>query len=331
MSRRGWILFVALGIIWGIPYLLIKVAVEELSPAAIVLARTAIGAALLLPLAARKGYLRPLVPYWRPLLAFTLIEVCIPWYLLGYAEQELTSSLTGLLVAAVPLVGAVLVWVMGTEQRPGGRRLAGLLVGFAGVAALVGFDVEASSPAPVLAVAGTAVCYAVGPIILSRWLSHLPGLGVMAASLTVSAVLYLPLGLVQWPGEPLSSEVWLSITGLGVVCTVAAFLVFFALVAEVGPSRSTVITYVNPAVALVLGVLVLDERFTVFTALGFGFILFGSVLATSKDKEPEPVPAIASPAGSTTATAPVPAAQGHGHRDALDVSCDDIARPVAEP
>ncbi|SDU65552.1 DMT family transporter [Jiangella alkaliphila] len=318
MSRRGWMLFIALGIIWGIPYMLIKVAVDELTPASIVLARTAIGAALLLPLAARRGYLRPLVPYWRPLLAFTLIEVCIPWYLLGYAEQELSSSLTGLLVAAVPLVGAVLVWGMGTE-RPGGRRLAGLLVGFAGVAALVGFDVEASSPAPVLAVAGTAVCYAVGPIILSRWLSHLPGLGVMAASLTASAVLYLPLGLAQWPGEPLSGEVWLSITGLGVVCTVAAFLVFFALVAEVGPSRATVITYVNPAVALLLGVLVLDERITVFTALGFGLILVGSVLATSKDKEPEP------------ATVPVGSAGAGQHRDALDVTCDDIARPVAEP
>lgn len=323
MSRRGWILFVALGIIWGIPYMLIKVAVEELSPAAIVLARTAIGAALLLPLAARKGYLRPLLPHWRPLLAFTLVEVCIPWFLLGYAEQELSSSLTGLLVAAVPLVGAVLVWLMGTE-RPGGRRLAGLLVGFAGVAALVGFDVEASSPAPVLAVAATAVCYAVGPIILSRWLSKLPGLGVMAASLTAAAVLYLPPGLVQWPGEALSSEVWLSITGLGVICTVAAFLVFFALVAEVGPSRATVITYVNPAVALLLGVAVLNERVTVFTAVGFGLILVGSVLATSKDKEPAEPVAVAAGRG--------PAARGRPHdREALDVTCDDIARPVPEP
>ncbi|SEE61374.1 DMT family transporter [Jiangella alba] len=324
MSRRGWILFVALGIIWGIPYMLIKVAVDELSPASIVLARTAIGAALLLPLAARRGYLRPLLPHWRMLLAFTLIEICIPWYLLGYAEQELSSSLTGLLVAAVPLVGAVLVWAMGTE-RPGRRRLAGLLVGFAGVAALVGFDVEASSPAPVLAVAGTAVCYAVGPIILARWLSQLPGLGVMAASLTASAVLYLPLGLAQWPGEALSGEVWLSVTGLGVVCTVAAFLVFFALVAEVGPSRATVITYVNPAVALLLGVAVLDERITVFTGVGFGLILIGSVLATSKDKEPEPAVVPAATASDRAA------GDGSRSREALDVTCDDIARPVPEP
>ncbi|WP_169792101.1 DMT family transporter [Jiangella muralis] len=324
MSRRGWMLFVALGIIWGIPYMLIKVAVDELSPASIVLARTAIGAALLLPLAARRGYLRPLLPHWRMLLAFTLIEICIPWYLLGYAEQELSSSLTGLLVAAVPLVGAVLVWAMGTE-RPGRRRQAGLLVGFAGVAALVGFDVEASSPAPVLAVAGTAVCYAVGPIILSRWLSQLPGLGVMAASLTASAVLYLPLGLAQWPGEPLSGEVWLSVAGLGAVCTVAAFLVFFALVAEVGPSRATVITYVNPAVALLLGVAVLDERITVFTGVGFGLILIGSVLATSRDKEPEP--AVVPAAVATDRTA----GDGARSREALDVTCDDIARPVAEP
>ncbi|TDE13446.1 DMT family transporter [Jiangella asiatica] len=314
MSRRGWTLFLAMGVIWGIPYMLIKVAVEEMSPSTIVLARTAIGAALLLPLAARRGYLRPLLPHWKPLLVFTLIEVCIPWLLLGYAEQELSSSLTGLLIAAVPLVGAVVVWGMGTE-RPGPRRLVGLLVGFAGVAALVGFDVQASSPAPVLAVAGVAVCYAVGPVMLSRWLSHLPGLGVMAASLTVAAILYAPVGLVQWPDATPSTEALLSLLGLGVICTATAFLVFFALIAEVGPSRATVITYVNPAVALLLGVLVLDERVSAATAVGFGLILLGSVLATSRDRD-------RGEAGRPPQSA---------KPEALDVRCDDIARPVAEP
>lgn len=314
MSRRGWTLFLAMGAIWGIPYMLIKIAVDEMSPSTIVLARCAVGAALLLPLAAKRGYLRPLLPHWRPLLAFTLIEVCIPWLLLGYAEQDLSSSLTGLLIAAVPLVGAVLVWSTGAE-RPGPRRVAGLLVGFAGVAALVGFDVQAGSPTPVLAVAGVAVCYAVGPIILSRWLSHLPGLGVMAASLTVAALVYAPIGTLQWPDETPSEEALLSLLALGVVCTAAAFVVFFALIAEVGPSRATVITYINPAVALLLGVMVLDERVTAVTAAGFGLILVGSVLATSRDRD----------------RGPEEPEQPAARHDAFDVTCDDIARPIGEP
>ena len=126
MTRRGWALFAAMGIIWGIPYLLIKIAVDELSPAALVLARTGIGALLLLPLAAMRNQLRPLVPYWRPLVVYTVIEICIPWLLLGYAEQRLSSSLTGLLVASVPLVGAIMVTATG-QERLGSRRIAGLL------------------------------------------------------------------------------------------------------------------------------------------------------------------------------------------------------------
>lgn len=294
LSRRGWTLFLAMGVIWGVPYMMIKVAVEELSPASVVLARTAIGAVVLLPLAAQRGHLRVLLPHWRALLAFTVIEVCIPWFLLGYAEQELSSSLTGLLIAAVPLVGAILVTVTGHE-RPGARRVAGLLVGFAGVAALVGFDVGTGSPAPIVAVAGVAVCYATGPLILARYLSDLPSLGVMATSLALAAILYTPVGVAQWPGEALSANVWLSVTGLGLICTATAFLVFFALIAEVGPARATVITYLNPVVALLLGVVVLSESVTIATGIGFGLILVGSVLATSRDRRalakrlPEPV------------------------------------------
>lgn len=307
MTRRGWALFVAMGIIWGIPYLLIKIAVDELSPAALVLARTGIGALLLLPLAAMRNQLRPLVPYWRPLTVYTVIEICIPWLLLGYAEQRLSSSLTGLLVASVPLVGAVLVTATG-QERLGSRRIAGLLVGFAGVAALVGFDVGSANTASVVAIAGVAICYALGPLILSRYLADLPGLGVVTASLIMSAVVYLPFGLAQWPAAALSGETWLAVAGLAVICTALAFIVFFKLIAEVGPARATVITYVNPAVALILGVVVLDEKVTVATAAGFGLILVGSVLATSRDTKPVRL-----------------------RRRGRDVSGADIACEVAEP
>ena len=286
MSRRGWALFVAMGVIWGVPYLLIKVAVDELAPSTLVLARTALASLLLLPVALARGRLPEVARAWRPLLAFAVIEIMAPWLLLGVAEQHLSSSLTGLLIAAVPLVGAVLAVVTGSDDRLDRRRLAGLLLGFAGVAALVGFEVGGGDVGAVLALGLVAVCYATGPLILSRWLSHLPGLGVITASLLVTAVAYLPVGLAQAPSSWPGTDVALAVIGLAVLCTAIAFLVFFALIAEVGPTRSTVITYVNPAVAVLLGVTLLDESFTLATALGFVLILAGSVLATRRTTAP---------------------------------------------
>ena len=282
MSRRGWVLFLAMGVIWGIPYLLIKVAVDELEPSTLVLARTALASALLLPLALARGALRDVVGAWRPLLAFAVIEIMLPWLLLGVAEQRLSSSLTGLLIASVPLVGAVLAVATRSEDRLDGRRVLGLLLGLAGVAGLVGFEVGDGDLGAVAALAVVAVCYATGPLILSRWLAHLPGLGVIAASLAVTAVAYLPVGLAQAPSTWPGADVILAVVGLAVICTAVAFLVFFALIAEVGPTRSTVITYINPAVAVLLGVTLLDEPFTLATAVGFVLILAGSVLATRR-------------------------------------------------
>jgi drug/metabolite transporter (DMT)-like permease len=276
-----------MGVIWGTPYLLIKVAVGELPPTAIVFSRTIVGALVLLPLAARRDNIRPVLHKWRPLVVFSAIEAGIPWFLLVYAEQELSSSLTGLLIAAVPLVGAVLVWITGHE-RVGPRRVIGLAIGFGGVAALVGFDVHATGWAPIAAIAGVALCYAIGPLILVRHLSNLPGLGVMASVIAIVAVAYTPVGIIQWPDANPSTKVWLSVIGLGVVCTALAFVIFFALIAEVGPARATVITYVNPAVALLLGVSVLSESVTVITGIGFALILIGCVLATSRDRQPVP-------------------------------------------
>ena len=312
MSRRGWVLFSAMCVIWGVPYLMIKVAVDELAPSTLVLGRCVVATALLLPVALAKGLLRPLFPRWRPLLAFAAIEICLPWLLLGYAEQRLSSSLTGLLIAAVPLVGALLARVTGTHERLGWRRLLGLLIGMAGVAALVGFELGSGDTGAVVAVAVVAVCYAVGPIIVARSLSDFPGLGVMAASLAVSTLVYLPLGIAQAPSAVPSAKVVLSVLGLGVICTALAFLVFFALIAEVGPARSTVITYVNPAVAVLLGVLVLGEAFTVTIAIGFVLILLGSVLATSRSPQhPAEVTTVDVPGEVPAAgTSPQPARRG---------------------
>ena len=277
-------------VIWGIPYLMIRVAVRELAPVTLVFLRTAIAALLLVPLAARRRELRPLLERWRPLLAYTAIEVALPWVLLSRAETKLTSSLTGLLIAAVPLVGAVVVSVTGEREQLGGRRWVGLLVGLGGVAAIVGLDLGHLDAVALVEIALVAICYAVGPIILSRHLNELPPLGVVAASLALSALVYAPLAAVDWPARMPSAHVIESVLGLAVVCSAAAFLLFFALIAEVGPVRATVITYVNPAVAAVLGVLLLSERLTTGMLLGFALVLVGCVLATGRAPEAVPEP-----------------------------------------
>jgi drug/metabolite transporter (DMT)-like permease len=286
LSRRGVLLFAAMCVIWGVPYLMIRVAVRELAPVTLVFGRTAIGALLLVPVAfVRRTEVRALAVRWRPLLAYTAIEVAIPWVLLARAETKLSSSLTGLLIAAVPLVGAVVVTVTGERQKQGSRRWVGLLIGIAGVAALVGLDLGVVNWLAVGEIALVAICYAIGPIILSRKLSGLPALDVVAASLVLSAIVYAPLAAWRWPSSLPSGRVLLSVLGLAVVCTAIAFLVFFALIAEVGPVRATVITYVNPAVAAVLGVSVLGERLTWGMGIGFALVLAGCVLATGRSPD----------------------------------------------
>ena len=271
-----------MGVIWGVPYLLIKVAVADLSPASLVFLRTATGVLVLLPIALARGSIARLRPQWRWVLVYTVVEVAVPWLLLSDAERHISSSLAGLLIAGVPFVGALLALVTGGDDRLSSRRLGGLFVGFVGVGTLVGFDVSGGSLGAIGEIAVVTVGYALGPMIIARRLREVPAVGVVAASLVLTAVAYAPVGVLQLPKYAPSAQVILAVAGLGVVCTALAFLLFFALIAEVGPVRATVITYVNPAVALTLGVVVLGEAFTAATAAGFVLILLGSFLATSR-------------------------------------------------
>lgn len=293
MTRRGWFLFSALCVIWGIPYLLIKVAVRDISPAALVFLRTTLGTLLLLPFVLRGAQLRPLLARWRPLVLYTVIEIAMPWFLLSDAERHLSSSFSGLLIAAVPLVGATIAAVSGGHERLDGRRVAGLLVGLAGVAALLGLDVRASDLGAVAKMAVVVLCYAVGPLIISRKLADIPSLPVVTASLALCAVGYAPLAFAQLPAALPPKEVIAAVVILGTVCTSLAFLVFFRLIAEVGPVRATVVTYVNPAVAVALGVTLLHEPFTVGTGVGFVLILTGSFLATRAAQVPRRAASVA--------------------------------------
>jgi drug/metabolite transporter (DMT)-like permease len=289
MTRRALLLFIAMSVIWGLPYLFIRIAVSDLSPVVLVFARTAIGALILLPIALARGEVRGPLKRWVPLVAFAAVEIGIPWVMISSAEQKITSSLAGLLVSAVPLVGVVIATALGNREHLGAASLAGLLLGVIGVVAIVGFDLRATGWLPLAEMGIVVVCYAAGPAILSRYLSEEPAVGVNAVALALCALGYAPVAAVQWPRALPPLDAMVAVLVLAVVCTALAFLLFFALIAEIGPVRATVITYINPAVAAVLGVMVLRENFTAGMAIGFVLVLAGSVLATRR-------PAVAAPA-----------------------------------
>ncbi len=289
MSKRGWILFLSLGVLWGMPYLLIRISVTAFDPLIVAGARTLIGSLLLLPVALHRKALAPAFAKWKWLLAFTLIEISVPWLLLGHAETRLNSSTAGLLIAIVPLFAAIIVSKLGHEKLEP-RRIVGLALGFAGVALLVGLDIHLGDLYAVGATVIVALCYAIGPIIVNRKLADVPPIGVITASLVVATLIYLPFAPALWPESyPLDAVV--SVAGLGVLCTTAAFMVFFALIAEVGPARATVITYLNPAVAIVLGALVLKEPLTIGMTIGFPLVIVGAMLGTSRARGTAPTPA----------------------------------------
>jgi drug/metabolite transporter (DMT)-like permease len=292
VSRRGWILFASLGLIWGIPYLLIKVGVEHLSTPMVVFGRLLIGAAILLPIAIGRRQLGSLQGHWRWVVAFALVEMTFTWWALTWAEERISSSLAGLFIATVPLVTALIARRLGMDDRLTGSRLLGLVIGFIGVGALVGLDVSGGDLLSVAALIITVIGYSFGPIIVDKRLHDVPSLPVIAVSLSINAVIYAPFAWVTRPTTPVPTSAWAAVVLLGALCTAGAFLIFFALIAEVGPTRTTLITYVNPAVAVALGIIVLNEPFTLGIAIGFPLVLVGSYLATRHadpiESEPHP-------------------------------------------
>ena len=292
MTRRGFLLFAALGVAWGIPYLFIKVAVAELDPAMLVLSRSALAAVLLLPLAIFRKEIAPLLRHWKPLAIYTIVEIIVPWYFLSSAEQHLPSSTAGLLLAAVPLAGVGVAFALGRPSRLSGQNWLGIIVGMLGVAALVGLDVGGSDLLSVGQMAIVAVGYALGPAIVSRWMPEVPGVGLVALSLAGAAIAYIPIVALTgaWPEAVPSAPVIVAVIVLAVVCSALAFLLMIGLISEIGPVKATTITYVNPAVAILAGVIVLGETVTVWTIVGFALVLAGSWLVTRRRQEPVAAP-----------------------------------------
>jgi drug/metabolite transporter (DMT)-like permease len=279
-------LFLAMSIIWGIPYLMIKVAVEGVSVPVLVLARTAVGAAVLLPLAFSRQTLTIIRNHWKALLGFAFFEIIAAWWLLSDAERHLSSSMTGLLIAAAPIIAAVLDRFTGGE-RLGYKRIVGLAIGMCGVAVLAGPHIGGSTW-PIIEVLMVATCYAIAPLIAARYLSDVPTLPMTAVCLGFAALVYAGPAAATWPHEMPSGRVLLALAGLAIICTALAFIVFFALIREIGAARALVFTYINPAVALAAGVIVLHEPLTLWNVAALTLIIAGCVLATRLRTQHEP-------------------------------------------
>ncbi|HWJ84461.1 MAG TPA: DMT family transporter [Cellulomonas sp.] len=285
MTAKGWWLFAAMAVLWGIPYLFIKEAVDSYSPAAIVAGRTLLGAVVLLPIALHRKALRSALAVWPWVLAFGVIEMAGPFFLLGHAEMTLPSGLTGLLVATVPLFAALIGFFRGDRAVLKPLRALGLLIGFAGVAVIVagpGLDLG-DGPGALIAVGEVllvALLYAIPPFIIATKLRDVPSLGTVTISLAVIGLAYLPIALLTQHEVPTVSST-VSLVALGILCTAVAFIVFFALIAEVGPVRAPLFTYVNPVVAILLGVLIMGEQLTVGLLIGFPLVIVGCWLAAT--------------------------------------------------
>jgi drug/metabolite transporter (DMT)-like permease len=282
MTWRGRVTFALLCVIWGLPYFFIKLAVAEVSPAVVAWARLALGAAVLLPVAWKRGSLSAVRSHKRAVCAFALAELVGPFFFISLGEKWVSSSFTGILIATVPLSVILLGPVFGVHERLSARRLVGLVVGLLGVVALLGLDLVQGPLgwAGVACVVIATVGYATGSLIVQRHLSGVDELGAVAASLGVATVVLLPAAAVSAPASLPSTLVLTSLAVLGVVCTALALWLYFFLIAQIGAARAAVITYVNPAVAALLGVAVLHESFGPGSVLGLALILLGSWLAT---------------------------------------------------
>jgi drug/metabolite transporter (DMT)-like permease len=283
MSARAWAAFAAISVLWGIPYLFIKVAVEDgVPPAFLAWVRVVLGAAVLLPLAWHAGLLSSLRGHWAWLAVFAVVEITLPFPLIAAGELHVASSLAAILIAAAPLFVALLALRFDASERVTGERLAGLVIGLAGVVALVGIDVagETDELIGAAAILIAALCYAIGPMVLKRHLADLDPRASMAAALVIAALVLAPAAAIDPPSAVPSGSAIFALVVLGIFSTAAAFAIYAALVAEVGAGRALVITYVAPVVAVALGVAILGEQLGAGAITGFLLILAGSWLST---------------------------------------------------
>ena len=284
MSRRNWFLFFFVGFIWGIPYLLIKVAVEDLSPPVIVFARVAIGAAILIPIAMKHGSLIPAIKAWKYVIPYAIGEMVGPWFLITAAEQNMTSGLTGLLVATVPIWTTIIASMHGDKTVWHHKRLLGILVGFIGIVLVVGIE-SFSGRQSIVAIAMVIVAsigYAWAVTMVTTKIPHIEPISINGVAMVFTAIVYLPFALIYAPDKAPSIEALSSVLALGLFPTAMAFILFFQLIKDIGTARGSLVTYLNTAFAVILGVIILREPFTLGIAIGLPLVLIGSYFASRK-------------------------------------------------
>ena len=284
MSRRNWFLFFFVGFIWGIPYLLIKVAVEDLSPPVIVFARVAIGAAILIPIAVKHGSLMPAIKAWKYVIPYAIGEMIGPWFLITAAEQKMTSGLTGLLVATVPIWTTILASLHGDKTVWHHKRLLGILIGFIGIILVVGIE-SFSGRQSIVAIAMVLIAsigYSWAVTMITARVPHIEPISINGVAMVFTAIVYLPFVFLNAPEHMPSAKVLGSVLVLGLFPTAMAFILFFQLIKDIGTARGSLVTYLNTAFAVVLGVIILREPFTLGIALGLPLVLIGSYFASRK-------------------------------------------------
>ena len=284
MSRRNWFLFFFVGFIWGIPYLLIKVAVEDLSPPVIVFARVAIGAAILIPIAMKRGSLMPAIKAWKYVIPYAIGEMVGPWFLITAAEQKMTSGLTGLLVATVPIWTTILASLHGDKTVWQAKRLLGILVGFVGIILVVGIESFSGrqSIVAITMVLIASIGYSWAVTMITTKVPHIEPISINGVAMVFTAIVYLPFALIYAPDKAPSMEALGAVLVLGLFPTAMAFILFFQLIKDIGTARGSLVTYLNTAFAVILGVIILREPFTLGIALGLPLVLIGSYFASRK-------------------------------------------------
>ncbi len=285
MSRRAYFHFAVSGLFWGIPYLLMKVAVADIPPTVIVCSRVLIGAAILIPLAIHQKVLMDAIRGWRYVLPYAIFEMMIPWILITNAEKKISSGLAGLLIATVPIWSTIFASMNGDKTVWHSKRLVGIAVGFVGLVGLVGYEsiFGNSDPLSIAMMLVTAMSYSYAVNMISIKLPEVSGIAINGLAMVFTAIAYLPFMIAQWPAaNTVSTESALSLLALGIFCTALAFISFFIVLKEIGPARASIGTYVNTAIAVVLGVFILSEPLTLGIIIGLPLVMIGSFLASRK-------------------------------------------------
>ncbi|BBH71062.1 membrane protein [Actinoplanes sp. OR16] len=279
MNRLAWLLFALVSVLWGIPYFLIKIAIVDLSPVFVVAGRTAIAAAVLIPIAAARGTLGALRGRLRIVALIAMVHIVGPFLLITYGEQHISSSLTGILIAIEPVAIALL---LSRTEPLTPIRVTGLVLGFAGVIVLVGLDVSGDRYGLLGAgmVLAAAISYAVATMLVQRKAAGIPPETLTVGTTVITTVVLLPFALMNLPSGPVGADSWSALVALGVFCTAVALLAFYRLIVLAGSNRAGLVTYVNPVVALGLGVVLLNERIGPATIAGFALIVIGCWFST---------------------------------------------------